>query len=521
MAYAVEDLSYAFGVLIQKSLSTLDPEWIDLEILKRWLRTCDESHGIKCSHNPSRSETADHRLRASRMSLDSWHTRVWSRIAPPLHQPRNLRRYEDALPLESGQGRPLWLVSVDRGCLVKASAQHRYAALSYVWGQVPMLKTTRLNLDDLLREGALFQQNDPVPKTVSHTISLVRLLGIPYLWVDCLCIVQDDTDNLTHQLQSMASIYASAYVTIVAATGSNADHGLKGIRGVTDSRQFSPDRVYGIRDRIQPTTSIWYSRGWTFQEMVFSRRIIMLQYEIAIWACNSRSWDELTTDLKSPGFRLFQFGAKLQVLPCPDVEQYISLVMDYNTRRLTHTHDAYRAIAGLISALSKEFHGGFVSGLPQMFFESALLWQPSHPMERRSSSPSSGEKDYFPSWSWLGWYGNVGAEVFFGTLTLNSTTVPKEVLSPFSIVERQHRETYSLSNPDFPGIELIELSRERGNTMMDGASWQPRNKAGFFEFVNIMWIEWQDGIAYRKAIGQIMQHVWDGYELETIDVTLG
>lgn len=64
------------------------------------------------------------------------------------------------------------------------------------------------------------------------------------------------------------------------------------------------------------------------------------------------------------------------------------------------------------------------------------------------------------------------------------------------------------------GLLLLSIRHEDVAT-------QPRNQDGLFEFVNVMWIEWQDGIAYRKAVGPFMRHVWEDYELETIEVTLG
>jgi hypothetical protein len=190
-----------------------------------------------------------------------------------------------------------------------------------------MLKTTKDNLDELVQDGALFKQGDIVPRTIRHTIALIQRLGVPYLWVDCLCIVQDDEENLHRQLQDMASIYASAYVTIVAANGWDADHGLRGIRGITDPRQLSPNDASDVYESLQPYTSIWYSRGWTFQEMVFSRRTIMLQYQVAIWVCNSASWHEATTNFeirdRNPKLLAFQInphGAQSKFLLYPDTD---------------------------------------------------------------------------------------------------------------------------------------------------------------------------------------------------------
>jgi hypothetical protein len=65
----------------------------------------------------------------------------------------------------------------------------------------------------------------------------------------------------------MAGIYANAYVTIITANGWNANHGLRGIQGVTEPRQLSSFSKASFQGTFQPFDSIWYSRGWTFPEL--------------------------------------------------------------------------------------------------------------------------------------------------------------------------------------------------------------------------------------------------------------
>jgi hypothetical protein len=65
------------------------------------------------------------------------------------------------------------------------------------------------------------------------------------------------------------------------------------------------------------------------------------------------------------------------------VKQYIDLVRDYAKRKITYGKDGLLAINGLVSVMSSSFWGGFVSGLPEMLFDEALLWQLSEPMQKR------------------------------------------------------------------------------------------------------------------------------------------
>ena len=386
----------------------IDAEWIDIETLKHWLRYCDEHHGEKCKAPQSKTP----KLLEAKTRSRTQQFRQKIRHALSSSKSATIATKELHSDVAQPQGRPQWLIDVQRSCVVPAGEHDEYAALSYVWGQVPMLKTMKTNLSQLQTEGSLRTIENQIPKTIRHAIALTHLLDIRLLWVDCLCIVQDDDENLYAQLQDMASIFAGAYVTIVAANGWDADHGLRGIKGVSDPRQLSAE--FDLYESLQPHSSIWYSRGWTFQEMVFSRRTIMLQYQLAIWGCRTASWHEGTRDLDFGAYSTDELhiskwgGRKFETHPSPLA--YIKLVREYNNRSLTYDTDAYPAITGLLSMWSQSFYGGFISGLPQMFFESALLWQPSEPLQRRVSSNRGTQQYHTPSWSWLGWRGEIDTE---------------------------------------------------------------------------------------------------------------
>ena len=104
-------------------------------------------------------------------------------------------------------------------------------ALSYVWGAANQYKTLREDLDQLQQEGYLDRDDIAIPRTIRDAIGLVPLLRGRYLWVDSLCILQEDGEELWDQIHGMASIYANATVTIVAAQGETADYGVKRYSG--------------------------------------------------------------------------------------------------------------------------------------------------------------------------------------------------------------------------------------------------------------------------------------------------
>ena len=357
--------------------SKIDPQWIDINCLRGWIQTCDNVHGAQCNSLPGN-------LSASLTT------------------------------------RPLWLIDVCRGCVVLAGSSDRYIALSYVWGNVESIKLTKSNLNNLQQDGALLETRTSlaIPRTIRDVMKLVRLLGENLLWVDCLCIVQDDDDTKRDQINGMASIYLNAYVTIIAANGWDANHGLRGIKGAAEARQLSSYNPYhpdGLVEGLQPYSSIWYTRGWTLQELVFSRKKLMFHYQTVIWECNCAVWHEASNAYLDdrPGFdrldqlKLSPWTGGFQFAPWPNFHQYAELVWDFNKRHLTFPQDAIPAFAGVTAMLSRTFEGGFLCGLPEMFFETALLWQPLSPLKRRIKNISNSGVSPLPSWSWVGWEGEI------------------------------------------------------------------------------------------------------------------
>ncbi|KAB5584705.1 heterokaryon incompatibility protein-domain-containing protein [Coniochaeta sp. 2T2.1] len=113
--------------------------------------------------------------------------------------------------------RHIRLVS-DTGILLK----ERYAALSHCWGKSPTNTTTK----------AVFVSHTQgidilsLSKTFQHTIFVTRELGIRYLWIDSLCIIQDDEDDWKREAENMADVFANAFVTIAASASTDGDGGL-------------------------------------------------------------------------------------------------------------------------------------------------------------------------------------------------------------------------------------------------------------------------------------------------------
>ena len=363
-----------------------DPQQVNVELLRQWIHCCQTSHGEHC-----------HEIE----------------IPNPLSH--------------------VYLIDVVEGCLISANIKSRYIALSYVWGDFRTIQTTKRNLIDLQRPGSIDVggSNFNCGKTIEDTLRLVSLMGERYLWVDCLCIVQDDLNTKQSFLNAMGSIYANAYFTIVAAEGNHADHGLSGLGRGSQARSVSCNiiRFPSGNDVIihRPRTSCtedspWESRGWTFQEALFSRRLLIFN-GIVSWFCRAVDWEEhVRSPTEDVAYSPVANSAKHAPFAArtprwPDIARWEALVEKFNTRKLTFDEDVMDASAGLTSIFESCFSGGILWGIPEMFFDICIIWTPVDILRRRRAYNHALLAESFPSWSWVAWEGNIALIGAFLDLT--------------------------------------------------------------------------------------------------------
>ncbi|KAL1857552.1 hypothetical protein Daus18300_010310 [Diaporthe australafricana] len=377
------------------------------------------------------------------------------------------KQHGDKCQVEPIAGRPThhipdWVIDSEDGCIVRGCSIPRYVALSYVWspavkdsitvdevGDRLMLQSE--NLEDFRRAGFLRSGIlERVPVVIRDAINFVQLSGFRYIWVDSLCIVQHE-DTTQDRVGLMNEIYSGAYFTIIAAASSKRLYGNE-----LDDGRHLPYESLSARDlHSKLLCSHWASRGWTFQEQLLSKRSIIFLDNVFFWDCQRDvQWPPPEADEKPGSFVGLQTtlqvrkppiarknpmeeGALTEVdrksrnmddkpkdltslSPVPDFKFYIELVCRYSNRNLTYDQDVLPAFSGVIEAFSRQtFRGGFVSGLPALFLDSALLWQPLLKARRRSMVGAGARiapKAPLPSWSWAGWQCLVDPESLRGGL---------------------------------------------------------------------------------------------------------
>lgn len=349
-----------------------DEGFINIDLLKDWISTCETYHTESCCVSTSPSTSLS------------------------------------------------YMIDTISCCLVPARQEFRYVALSYVWGQTEMIKTTKETLSALQEAGALGANTHlKIPQVIRNATALVSRLGERYLWVDSLCIIQDDQENLHRHIRHMASIYASALFTIVAADGLNAEHGILGIRGISAARELPPSLQLTSKLRLQLRKSVnilaspWGGRGWTLQEHIFSRRKLVFVHDSVQWICQEcRCFEDIcqvSPSIRKMKRREYDIEQELEslgdlALEYPMISELEGLLHDYSTRHLTYQGDVLNAVGAVFTAHRKAFPHGFLLGLPIDFLDMALLWSHSYRSARRQARLHSS-RTHFPSWTWAGWVG--------------------------------------------------------------------------------------------------------------------
>lgn len=342
---------------------------VDKRLVRHWMKQCADSHGSCCSQDrgayPSRLILID----VKGMRLHD---------TPPEMQPK-------------------------------------YLTLSYTWGDALQPVLTQSNGELWHARGSL--EKVDIPRKIRDAMQLTRMIGYRFLWVDALCIVQDDNVARHHQLSQMHKIYQQADMTIIAADSEDCTKGLSGISAANERiLRHGTYKLPGRRFHRLPSTikysldaSTWRTRGWTFQEELCSRRMLTVLPELMVFTCPSGVWRE---DLQFPiGSSARSYGDSQEgpillastlsgnsgktLDTSGGIYLFQDLVKQYMQRGLRRSDDIENAFAG-VAGMLEPFVGPIYHGIPEQHFVEIIqgYWYWDTSLQRRPG---------FPSWSWTGW----------------------------------------------------------------------------------------------------------------------
>ncbi|KAL7900499.1 heterokaryon incompatibility domain-containing protein [Trichoderma sp. SZMC 28014] len=309
----------------------------------------------------------------------------------------------------------------------------RYATLSHCWGprtSKPPLKTTS---DNILHhfEGIPL---DDLNLNFKDAVLISIKLGVQYIWIDSLCIIQDNSNDWEIEAEKMADIYRQSYINLAASAAHDAHGGMVDLSSLYISKAIptaviryrstdptvqntadQPDDELMIRpsslkqeyrDLLSHKTSPYFARGWVLQEVALAPRTVYFTTDQIMWQCRELFESEDGTwsaenvipalDYSFSVENCFDFTSKTRAY-----NLWQMWLKSYATRELTYSSDAAAAAAGLINYYKSATGHTPMLGLWKETLYADLKWairdRPFKGTEPSHSRPTSN----FPSWSWL------------------------------------------------------------------------------------------------------------------------
>ncbi|KAH8885094.1 HET-domain-containing protein [Thozetella sp. PMI_491] len=298
-----------------------------------------------------------------------------------------------------------------------------YLALSYCWG--PGTDTYVLNEHTL--DHMLHGIDDSVlVQTHRETLELARALGIQFVWIDALCIIQGNPDDWVHESERMAHVYGNATLTVIAGRSADARDGFIS----NDLQQAAPPcaipvsssnsdgLAFASMTRSRQVGAV-DTRAWCFQEKLLALKAVTFGKEQISWQCRATVKSEdgfiMMRDGRIP-FVLKEHAWSSEEQSAEQKEKilkswYTEILTEFTPRKLSNPLDVFAAIYSVAQLAQKALGSRFLSGLFECDLVRGLLWKArchtwggprfSEPVKRPTLTRyAPAQVNRAPSWSW-------------------------------------------------------------------------------------------------------------------------
>ncbi|EXJ86538.1 hypothetical protein A1O3_03490 [Capronia epimyces CBS 606.96] len=298
----------------------------------------------------------------------------------------------------------------------------KYAALSHAWG----LKEQRIKPIPKTRADSLLDRLDQIPweeltKTFQDAIVVARRLGLRYIWIDALCIIQDDAADFATQASQMAQIYGRAHVVISATRAATGDVGIfhrrPGAQTVSCTDKEDKRLTAFVKQRLvhddfitgEPRdfgTSPLFARAWCFQERLLATRVVHFSQHEIVWECNQELWCECggirpdsTTETGS-NFKGRQALAMRKSSLSVRHRTWYDILRVYTARSLTVESDRLPALSGFAHQIATPAMGRYCAGVWEEDLPASLLWRPLRALPEKQGRVERPDTCSAPTWAW-------------------------------------------------------------------------------------------------------------------------
>ncbi|KAI1768517.1 heterokaryon incompatibility protein-domain-containing protein [Hypoxylon sp. FL1150] len=294
----------------------------------------------------------------------------------------------------------------------------RYTTLSHRWGIGETFKLTTGNATKM-------NDNipwDSIPRTYQDAIKVTRGLGVDYIWIDSLCIIQDNLEDWKRESIRMRTVYGHSYLNIAACHALDSNGGLFSSSPLPQLFPALPvPGSTGVYIRNQPHmthadygSNYWsdsqplLGRGWVLQERLLSPRVVYYDGEELKWECGAAKDCQCGGMVVISNFKSDYTAALLEQggSPAPLPFAWMRIAERYSHLRLTYDADRAVALAGIAGQALKSGRGGrYLAGVWERGLAHQLCWEISD--THRKPRPEEGVPYLAPSWSWLSVFGRV------------------------------------------------------------------------------------------------------------------
>jgi hypothetical protein len=282
--------------------------------------------------------------------------------------------------------------------------QARYACLSHRWGQDYQTKTTSITLD---RYSACIPWEE-LTRTFQDAVLFTRRLGLDFLWIDSLCIIQDDLSDWGREAGNMASIFSHALITLSAIASKGSSSGLFSKTTLMRERIGAKGEVYvNCRRKLahfecsNAEAYPLFQRGWVYQERLLSPRTLHFAPDELFWECAETARCECEWPSTDSATRSKEWSHRRLLNSVEDVtDRWRMAIEEYSGLQLTRSSDRLIALAGIAQNFRGIRDDDYVAGLWTGSLVYDLLWARMEPDPKLTRGRA-------PTWSWASTDGKV------------------------------------------------------------------------------------------------------------------